>query len=69
MQYGIVKKWDASRGFGFITTEDDEDVFVNVNDLDVTLRNRGLRVGDRVMFDVRSDLKGEKAVNVRLAHS
>jgi len=67
MQYGVVKKWDASRGFGFITTEDDEDLFVNINDLDITLKKRGLREGDRVMFDVRSDLKGEKAVNVRLA--
>ena len=67
MQYGTVKKWDASRGFGFITTDDDEDLFVNINDLDVTLKKRGLREGDRVRFDVRSDLKGEKAVNVRLA--
>ena len=68
MQYGIVKNYDTSRGFGFIVTEEDEDVFVNVNDLDVTLKGRGLREGDRVSFDVRSDLKGEKAINVRLAH-
>jgi len=63
----VVKKWDPSRGFGFITTDDDEELFVNINDLDVPLKKRGLREGDRVKFDVRSDLKGEKAVNVRLA--
>lgn len=68
MQYGTVKKWESSRGFGFIETDDEEEVFVNMNDLDVTLRKRGLRIGDRVSFDIRSDLKGEKAVNVRLAH-
>lgn len=68
MQYGTVKKWQAPRGFGFIISDDDEDLFVNVRDLDVTLRNRGLREGDRVSFDVRSDLKGEKAINVRLVH-
>ena len=67
MQYGTVKKWDSGRGFGFIVSDDDEDLFVNANDLDITLRNRGLQEGDRVSFDVRSDLKGEKAVNVRLA--
>ena len=68
MQYGIVKNWDSSRGFGFIVTNDDEDIFVNVNDLDITIKKRGLQEGDRVSFDVRSDLKGEKAINVRLAH-
>lgn len=68
MEYGIVKNWDPNRGYGFIITEDDEDIFVNANDLDVTLKSRGLREGDRVSFDVRSDLKGEKAINVRLAH-
>ena len=68
MQYGIVKNWDSSRGFGFIVTNDDEDIFVNVNDLDITIKKRGLQEGDRVSFDVRSDLKGEKATNVRLAH-
>jgi|Deesub1362B_J571_1020462.scaffolds.fasta_scaffold08351_3 CspA family cold shock protein len=67
MQYGTVKKWDPVKGYGFITTDDDEDLFVNIHDLDITLKKRGLKVGDRVKFDVRSDLKGEKAVNVRLA--
>lgn len=66
MEYGTVKKWEASRGFGFIVSDDDEDLFVNVSDLDVTIKNRGLREGDRVSFDIRSDLKGEKAINVRL---
>lgn len=68
MQYGVVKKWESERGFGFILSEDDEDLFVNISDLDYSLKNRGLREGDRVSFDVRSDLKGEKAINVRLAH-
>ena len=67
MEFGTVKKWESARGFGFIVTDNDEDIFVNVNDLDVTLRNRGLQAGDRVSFDIRSDLKGDKAINVRLA--
>ena len=67
MEYGIVRKWDPIKGFGFINTTDDEDVFVNANDLDITLQKRGLRVGDRVAFDVKSNLKGPKAVRVRIA--
>lgn len=67
MKSGTVKMWDASRGFGFITLdEDDEDVFVNVNDLMGNLRSIGLREGQQVKFDIRSDMKGEKAVNVRV---
>ena len=66
MEYGTVKKYESSRGFGFIISDDDEELFVNVSDLDVTIKKRGLREADRVSFDIRSDLKGEKAINVRL---
>ena len=67
MEYGTVKKYESTRGFGFIESDDDEELFVNVSDLDITIKKRGLIEGDRVSFDVRSDLKGEKAINVRLA--
>jgi cold shock protein len=67
MEYGTVKKYESARGFGFIESDDDEELFVNVSDLDITIKKRGLREGDRVSFDIRSDLKGEKAINVRLA--
>lgn len=66
MQYGYVKKWDAAKGFGFIVTEDDEDLFVHANDLDITVRDKRLRVDQKVSFDIRSDFKGDKAVNVRI---
>lgn len=64
MQYGIVKNWDYMKGFGFITTDDDEDVFVHISNLDVTLKGY-LKEGMRVKFDIRSDIKGDQAVNVR----
>ncbi len=67
MQYGTVKQWDHSRGFGFIVSDDDEELFVHVSDLDITLKNRGLRPGQRVAFDVRREMKGDRAVNVRPA--
>jgi len=67
MQTGIVKMWDKQKGFGFITSDDDDDdLFVNINDLHPNLKQDGLREGQAVKFDTRSDMKGDKAVNVRL---
>lgn len=66
MQYGYVKKWDASKGFGFIVTEDDEELFVHVSDLDVTVKEKRLRQGQKVAFDVRREFKGDKAIHVRV---
>ncbi len=64
MKSGIVKKWNSQKGFGFIVM-DDEEIFVNINDLHITLKNKGLREGQRVTFDVKSDMKGDRAVNVK----
>ncbi len=66
MQYGTVKMWNDSRGFGFITTDEDEDLFVHVNDLDPTVKDKRLVPGQRVAFDVRREVKGDRAVNVRV---
>ncbi len=66
MQMGTVIKWDNSKGFGFIQTEDDEELFVHNSDLDVTIKERRLKVGQRVKFDIRSDMKGDKAIHVRV---
>jgi CspA family cold shock protein len=65
MKTGIVKIWNQSKGFGFIKMDDDE-IFVNINDLHVTLKANGLKEGQKVKFDIRSDMRGDRAVNVRL---
>ena len=66
MKTGTVKMWDSQKGFGFIVNdEDDEDLFVNIRNLHVTLQAKGLREGQAVKFDIRNDMKGDKAVNVR----
>ncbi len=66
MQYGTVKMWDDSKGFGFIVSDDDEELFVHVSDLDVTIRDKRLQPGQRVAFDVQREMKGDRAVRVRL---
>jgi CspA family cold shock protein len=66
MQYGYVKMWNASKGFGFIVTEDEDELFVHANDLDVSIKNKRLKEGQKVAFDIRQEFKGDKAVNVRI---
>ena len=66
MEYGYVKSWDASKGFGFIVSDDDDDLFVHVSGLDVTIKGKRLIEDQRVSFDIRSDFKGDRAINVRI---
>ena len=66
MQSGKVKSWDSQRGFGFIIADDDEELFVNVSDIHPSVQPKRLREGQLVKFDVRSDMKGDRAVNVRV---
>ncbi|MBN2423393.1 MAG: cold shock domain-containing protein [Calditrichaceae bacterium] len=64
MKTGIVKSWNRQRGFGFIISDEDE-YFVNINDVHITLKNNGLKEGQRVTFNIKSDMKGDRAVNVK----
>ena len=63
MEYGKVKWWNSSKGFGFIITENEDELFVHISDLYITTNS--LREGQKVGFDIRQDMKGAKAVNVR----
>ena len=64
---GTVREYDRSKGFGFILGDDDHDYFVHVSGLRPQLQQRGLREGQRVQFDTEFGIKGDKAVNVRIA--
>jgi CspA family cold shock protein len=65
MLSGVIKSWNAAKGYGFITDDNDQDLFVHANDLDLTLKPSMIFVGMRVKFDVQSDIKGDKAKRVR----
>ena len=67
MQFGIVKMWDSSKNFGFIEGDDDQDYFVQSGDIEPTVPGRRLRQGQRVGFDVRREMRGDRAIRVRLA--
>ncbi|KAA3616510.1 MAG: cold-shock protein [Calditrichaeota bacterium] len=67
MQYGTVKMWDSTKNFGFIEGDDMQDYFVQPGDIEPTVPGKRLREGQRVGFDAKREMRGDRAVNVRLA--
>ncbi len=65
MATGTVKFFNNEKGYGFISREDGEDVFVHYSNIQGS-GYRSLEEGQRVEFDVAPGRKGEEAQNVRL---
>ena len=66
MNTGKVKFFNTTKGFGFIAPEGGgKDVFVHVTAVQAA-GLRGLNEGQRVSFDIESDQKGPKAVNLKI---
>lgn len=63
MTQGSVKWFNAQKGWGFITTDQGEDVFVHYSAIGGS-GFRTLRQGDRVQFEVSDGPKGLQAANV-----
>ena len=64
MTTGTVKFFNAEKGFGFISREGADDVFVHYSNIQAS-GYRSLEEGQRVEFDVAPGRKGEEAQNVR----
>jgi CspA family cold shock protein len=62
---GIVKWFNAEKGYGFIAREDAGDVFVHYSAIQMD-GYRTLDEGQRVEFDVGPGKKGEEAQNVHI---
>lgn len=61
---GIVKWYDAVKGFGFIQTEEGKDFFVHRSGLnDPTF---GLDTGQAVSFEIKESDRGPVAFNVEI---
>jgi CspA family cold shock protein len=62
MKKGTVKFFNEAKGFGFIKSEDGEEIFVHVSGLKTEIKEN-----DEVTFEVENGKKGLNAVNVTLA--
>jgi len=63
MAKGTVKWFNDKKGFGFISQDNGDDVFVH----QTAIQGEGFRTlaeGDKVEFEVMKDAKGYKASNV-----
>lgn len=63
MKKGKVKWFNAEKGFGFISGEDGQDVFVHFSGI-LADGYRTLEEGREVEYEVEQTEKGAKAVNV-----
>jgi len=63
MEKGTVKWFNAGKGFGFISRESGDDVFVHFNAISAT-GYKSLNEGDKVEFEVEKGPKGLAAANV-----
>lgn len=65
MAQGTVKFFNAEKGYGFISREQGDDVFVHFS----AIQGEGyktLEEGQRVEFDTAQGRKGQEAQNVRV---
>lgn len=63
MKQGTVKWFNAEKGFGFISVDGDNDVFVHYSAIQ-TDGYRTLTEGQKVEFDIVDGNKGPQAANV-----
>ena len=63
MEKGTVKWFNSSKGFGFISREDGDDLFVHFKSI-VGDGYKTLDEGDQVQFEVEQGPKGLQATNV-----
>ncbi|MBW2221509.1 MAG: cold-shock protein [Deltaproteobacteria bacterium] len=64
MVKGTVKWFNDKKGFGFLSREDGDDVFVHFSNIEGD-GFKTLREGDPVEFEVQDGPKGPQAVNVK----
>jgi CspA family cold shock protein len=61
---GVVKWFNDKKGYGFLSRDSGEDVFVHHSSI-VAEGFRSLAEGDRVDFAITQEQKGQAAVDVR----
>jgi CspA family cold shock protein len=64
MPTGTVKWYDADKGFGFVTSDEGEDVFVHVSTLPAGVP--ALKPGTKIEFGVVDGRRGKQVLNLTI---
>ena len=64
-QTGVVKWFSSKKGYGFVSVEGKEDVFVHYSGV-IGSGFRDLKEGQKVRFDEAQGRKGLQAINVEV---
>ena len=64
MPKGIIKFFNERRGYGFITSDEKQDIFVHHSAIQEE-GYRTLKEGEEVHFDIKEGKRGLEAVNVQ----
>ena len=65
MKTGTVKWFDSAKGFGFITSDEGNDVFVHFSAI-LSEGFKTLEEGQKVTFEVVEGARGPQAANVEI---
>ncbi|NIT59748.1 MAG: cold shock domain-containing protein [Aliifodinibius sp.] len=63
---GVVKWFSATKGYGFISNAEGEDVFVHYSNIRDTGGFRSLEEGQEVEFTIEEGKKGPQAQDVKI---
>jgi CspA family cold shock protein len=64
LEIGAVKWFSDSKGYGFISRESEQDIFVHYSSIDMSGR-KTLHEGQKVEFEVADGPKGVQATQVK----
>ena len=62
---GVVKWFDDEKGYGFISCDKGDDVFVHHSQVKEKGTDKDLHEGEDVTFDIEDGEKGPMAINVQ----
>ena len=66
---GTVKWFNDKKGYGFLETESDGDVFVHYSGIEESGGFRSLKEGEKVIFQLEQTQRGPQAVQVKKSGS